>query len=33
MKQLAHARGVTWESGAQPTRKHIWFELRDPLAE
>lgn len=33
MKQLAHACGVTWESGAQPTGKHIWFELRDPLPE
>lgn len=32
MKQLAHACGVTWESGAHPTGKHIWFELRDPAS-
>ncbi|MFD8865530.1 ATP-binding protein [Streptomyces sp. NPDC059590] len=33
MQELAYAWGVTWEHGPQPTGKHIWFELRDPLPE
>ncbi|KUJ70729.1 hypothetical protein ACZ90_01855 [Streptomyces albus subsp. albus] len=30
MEQLAFAWGVGWSDGPNPTRKHIWFEVRAP---
>ncbi|MET8182799.1 ATP-binding protein [Streptomyces sp. NPDC005336] len=33
MQELAYAWGVTRENGLQPTAKHIWFELREPVAK
>ncbi|GAA3639437.1 class I SAM-dependent methyltransferase [Streptomyces iranensis] len=29
----AYSRAATWELGQQPTGKHIWFALREPLTE